>query len=186
MKSLQLLKSHHPIFCHLPLANASVFLGWKHASFFFLKDFQNHGLLQLSMTTQNKQNHSLLSVIQRIKNFLIWMTSVCYTLNEVNIYRFLYWQHSKGPRCLWEMGSSKLNLQESTEASKDVLENRMLKSLSHTGFPMKRALSMQFLFFVAGGFMRLRVQCPYCGVTTFCMINWLQITAQDAKITGRK
>lgn len=32
----------------------------------------------------------------------------------------------------------------------------------------------------------LRVQCPYCSVTTFCVINWLQIIAQGAKITGRK
>lgn len=32
----------------------------------------------------------------------------------------------------------------------------------------------------------LRDQCPYCNITTFCMINWLQIAAESAKITGRK
>ena len=61
-----------------------------------------------------------------------------------------------GPNHLGEVGTTGTHhLQESTEAFKDTSENTTLKSPPHLGLFMKRSLSLQFLFSVAGGFMRL-------------------------------
>lgn len=108
-----LLMSHYPIFCHLPLANVSVFPGWKHVSFLnhFYKGSPKYGLLQLKVTALNSEENtkpwaSLGNSESRIPPSKWSVTK----LNEAKTYRILWWQPSKGPNSLWEMETSKLRI----------------------------------------------------------------------------
>lgn len=127
------------------------------------------------------QNHSLLSVIQKNPEFshlhdqgLMWMRQTC-----TDAYSEIPWE-----------GHTILEKQElqNSESTRTYQGFRRYLSVKTTFFWVSHEEGFEHAIplFVAGGFMSLRGQCPSCGVTTFCMINWLQITAQDAKLTGRK
>lgn len=128
--------------------------------------------------TGNHQSHSLLSAIQKNQESLPSKGLV----SESNTYRLLYWQ----PKPSLRNRNFKIqSLRESTEASEDTLENRALKSppgVLH-GQGSEQAIPVFCCWRI---YETLRTQGPYCNVITFCVIHWLQITAQGAKIAGRK
>lgn len=128
---------------------------------------------------RGNQNHSLLSVIQKNPEFshlhdqgLMWMRQTC---------------TDSYSESLWK-GHTVLEKQELQNSESTRMYQGFPRYLTTFSFWVSHEEGFEHAIpvFVAGGFMSLRVQCPSCGVTTFGMINWLQITAQDAKITGRK
>ena len=115
----------------------------------------------------NNPNHSLFSVTQKKQESLPseWLVS---KLNEKHKL-----QNSESTRKYWGFWGHVRKESVQTTSRCEVLHGEV----SEHAIP---------IFCCWRIYETLRAQGPYCSVTTFCVINWLQISAQGAKITSRK